>query len=69
MSDAERALAKANWDADRAWLKEHQPEWPCPAWSKAPAWRRRAYLLAAKFRKRPDDLANMEARVERNSSQ
>jgi hypothetical protein len=51
-------IAKANWDADRAWLKVHEPDWPCPAWSRAPSWRKRSYLLAAKFGKHPDDVGD-----------
>lgn len=50
------ALAKAHWDADRAWLKEHEPNWQCPAWSKAPSWRKQSYLNAAKFGRHPDDV-------------
>ena len=36
------AAAKARWDADR---KSLAPDWPMPAWSRAPAWRRRPYLM------------------------
>lgn len=42
------ALAKKNWDADRAKMRIQQPEWPMPSWSKAEAWRKRPYLLEAK---------------------
>ncbi len=39
-----RRIAKALWDSDRAKLS---PKWEMPAWSRAPAWRRRPYLLRA----------------------
>ncbi len=47
-------LAKANWDADREKLRTEAPEWEMPAWSRAPAWRRRPYVLAAKEGRHPD---------------
>jgi len=37
--------ARAEWDADRAYLQAADPAWAMPAWSRAPAWRRRPYLL------------------------
>lgn len=39
--------AKAAWDADRKMMAETHPAWPIPAWSRAPAWRRRPYILDA----------------------
>ena len=39
--------ARKLWNADRAALRVSDPWWPIPAWSRAPAWRRRSYLLAA----------------------
>lgn len=39
------ARAKAEWDAERARLSVAAPYWPMPAWSRAPAWRRRPYLM------------------------
>ena len=39
------AKAKAEWDTDRAYLRKAKPQWQMPAWSRAPAWRRRPYLL------------------------
>jgi hypothetical protein len=44
-----KELARAMWNADRELLT---PGWPMPAWSRAPAWRRRPYLLAAQDGKR-----------------
>lgn len=49
------ALAKANWDADRDRMRTEDPSWPFPAWSRAPSWRKRPYLLAAKLGKHPDE--------------
>ena len=49
------ALAQANWNDDRAKLRIEAPEWEMPAWSRAPMWRRRPYLLAAQEGKHPDD--------------
>lgn len=40
--------ARATWNADREMMKHEHPEWSMPAWSRAPAWRKRPYLLAAK---------------------
>jgi hypothetical protein len=37
------AEAKAAWDAERAYLREVEPGWVMPAWSRAPAWRRMPY--------------------------
>jgi hypothetical protein len=48
MTRSEREIAKKIWDAERATLAVTCPHWPMPAWSKAPAWRRRPYLLQAK---------------------
>lgn len=39
------AEAKAAWDADLALMRREHPYWPIPAWSRAPAWRRRPYLV------------------------
>ena len=48
------ALAKRHWVAERAKLRVTHPAWPMPAWSRAPAWQRRPYLLAAVHGKHPD---------------
>jgi hypothetical protein len=40
-------LAKADWDRDRAQLRIEAPSWEMPAWSRAPAWRRSPYVVAA----------------------
>lgn len=39
--------AKSEWDADRKALADKHPDWAMPAWSRAPAWRRRPYMLSA----------------------
>ena len=49
-----RALAKQNWDADRARLRIEIPAWVMTSWSRARAWQRRPYLRAAKSGKHPD---------------
>ena len=55
MADREQStLAKAHWDADREKLKREEPNWPMPGWSRAPAWRRRPYILAAREGRHPD---------------
>lgn len=41
------ALAKRHWDDERAALRISAPWWPLPSWSRAAAWRKRSYLLAA----------------------
>jgi hypothetical protein len=45
MSDPQTAAARLAWNADRAWMAAMYPDWPMPAWSRAPAWRRRPYIL------------------------
>jgi hypothetical protein len=47
LADAEHKTtrAKAEWDADRAYMRAAYPGWDMPAWSRAPAWRRRPYVL------------------------
>ena len=47
MPPAFRFLAKALWDRDRAYMRVHCPDWDMPAWSMAPAWRKRPYYLMA----------------------
>ena len=42
-------LARQCWDAERAALRVSSPDWPMPAWSRAAAWRRRPYVLAATY--------------------
>jgi len=37
--------ARAEWNADRAYLRSVEPDYAMPAWSRAPAWRRLPYLL------------------------
>jgi hypothetical protein len=37
--------ARLAWNADRARMAAVHPDWPMPAWSRAPAWRRRPYIL------------------------
>lgn len=49
------ALAQQHWNADRAQLRTEAPEWKMPAWSRAPAWRRRPYILAAQHGRHPND--------------
>ena len=56
-------VARGYWDADRAILRVEAPEWEMPAWSRAPAWRRRPYLLSAKEGRHPDTA--MDAAIER----
>lgn len=56
-----QAIAKKNWDADRAHLREHEPWWPMRSWGRAAAWEKRPYLLAAEEGKHPDELANAPA--------
>jgi hypothetical protein len=36
--------AKAEWDADRAYIRSIDPDYKMPAWSRAPAWQRRPYM-------------------------
>lgn len=53
-TDKTTTLARENWNADRAWLRINSPAWEMPAWSRAPAWRRRPYLMAAQHGERPE---------------
>lgn len=54
MTDAEvLKAAKSEWDEDRAFMRKAWPEWPIPAWNRAPAWRKRPYILAARFGEKP----------------
>ncbi len=46
-TDQSHTTAKASWDAERKVLAETHPDWPMPAWSRAPAWRKRPYILEA----------------------
>jgi hypothetical protein len=48
------ALAREHWNADRELVRDSNPAWEMPAWSRAPMWRRRPYLLAAQGGKRPE---------------
>jgi hypothetical protein len=43
--DDNQPTAKALWDAERKIMAEKHPDWPMPAWSRAPAWRKRPYIL------------------------
>lgn len=36
--------ARAEWNADRAYIRSIDPDHDMPAWSRAPAWQRRPYL-------------------------
>jgi hypothetical protein len=45
MRENEKA-AKAAWDAERALMAKEHPDWPMPAWSRTPAWRKRPYFGA-----------------------
>ena len=49
MIDVE-AEAKRAWSRDRAYMAKCSPKWDMPCWSKAPAWRRKPYLLDAQER-------------------
>jgi hypothetical protein len=49
--------AKSLWDAERKLLAETAPDWPMPAWSRAPAWRRRPYVLTAREADEPAEEA------------
>lgn len=49
-------LAAQHWNADRAKLRQTTPGWDMPTWSRAPAWRRRPYVLAAEHGLHPDDV-------------
>lgn len=51
------ALAKHHWDDDRAYLRQAEPGWIMTAWSRARAWEKRPYILAAKFGRHPDATA------------
>lgn len=55
MDEKVTVLARDNWDKDRERMAIETPNWPMPAWSRAPAWRRRPYVLAAQDGKHPDD--------------
>ena len=54
-----KQAARANWNADRKALSQKWiglPQWVIPAWSRAPAWRKRPYILAAQHGMHPDDV-------------
>lgn len=55
MDEKVTVLARDNWNKDRERMAIETPNWPMPAWSRAPAWRRRPYVLAAQDGKHPDD--------------
>ena len=48
-------VARMHWNAERKELREIETGYPMPAWSRARAWQKRPYLLAAQHGKHPDD--------------
>lgn len=44
-TDQKQTAARLAWNADRAWMASQYPNYEMPAWSKAPAWQRKPYLL------------------------
>lgn len=50
------ALAQRHWNADRAELRISDPWFVVPAWSRARAWEKRPYILAAEYGKHPDEI-------------
>lgn len=56
LTAAQEALARKHWNTDRVRLRVETPWWPMTAWSRASAWQRRPYLLAAQHGLHPDDV-------------
>jgi len=47
-------LARRHWNEERAELRVAELWWPMSSWSRAAAWQKRPYLLAAAHGERPD---------------